>query len=87
MLMKKLLLSLGVIISLTSVLWGTNLIHESYTLGKDSTLMLKSGTREVSSEVSKFHSLQSSKELAVHLGLVIVGVSFLTLTVTRKLST
>jgi len=81
------MLGLGFIISISSASWGTKLLHDSYTLGRISTHMLKSGSKEITVEASEFHSLQSSKELAVHLGLVILGVSFISFIVTRRLST
>lgn len=82
---KKIILSIGLIISIASVLWGTKIIHDTYTLSSITTYMLKTGDTGLTIEEMEHHSVQSSKTVAVHLGLVIVGVGFLTFVITRRL--
>lgn len=86
-LIKKIIFILGLIISISSILWGIQLIHDTYTLASITTDMLKSGNTDLTIEAMAHYSLQSFKTVAIHLGLVIVGVCYVTFLVTRRLNT
>lgn len=54
--------------------WGASLIHHNYTHQRDVLFILKSGKENISAEVTAHHSGEATKELAVHLTLIVFGV-------------
>jgi hypothetical protein len=65
-----------IVIGLGLFSWGGKLIHHNYSVQRDVTYILKSGSEDIPAEISSSHSKQAVKELTVHLGLVALGVSF-----------
>ncbi len=74
--MKNLLKIIVIVIGLGLMYWSGKLVHHNYSMQRDVTYILKSGGNDVPAEVSASHSKQALEELVVHLGLVVLGVSF-----------
>jgi hypothetical protein len=82
--MKNIALILSIIIGISLIGWGANIIHSHYVHERNAVEMLKTGNEIVSKESEESHSIQAAKDLTVQLGLIIIGVTLVIYPIARK---